>query len=133
MSRVRITTSGRRRLRRLSADMARAAGRAVQAGADDVRETAREQLGEPGGGRPSAPGEPPHRQTGQLRDSVFARATRDGLGAEIGTDLDYGAYLEFGTQAMPARPWLLPAFEAAKPRITARIASAVRDAMKRGT
>ena len=131
MSRVRITVAHRRRPG-LMASLDRAVARAVRAGAEDVRATARDLLNEPGGGRPSAPGAPPHRQTGQLHDSVFVRSAGDGLRAEVGTDLDHGAHLEFGTQAMPARPWLLPAFEVAKPRIKARIARAVRDALRRG-
>ena len=125
MSRVRIA-------RRLVADVERAAARAVRAGAKDLRDTARALLDEPGVGRPSAPGTPPHRQTGGLRDSVVVRTSADGLSAEVGTDLDHGAHLEFGTQDMPARPWLLPAFEIAKPRIRARIIRAVRDTLRRG-
>ncbi|MFQ5774191.1 MAG: HK97-gp10 family putative phage morphogenesis protein [Kiloniellaceae bacterium] len=135
--RVRIRVAGRNRLeaklRRVSAAVERAVAGAVQAGAADVREAARELLDQPRAGGPSAPGEPPRKQSGRLRDNIFVRSTDDGLGAEVGTDLDYGAHLEFGTQKMAARPWLLPAFEAAKPRIRARIAAAVREALNRAT
>lgn len=31
----------------------------------------------------------------------------------------WGAFLEFGTKRMPARPWMLPAFEQAKDRLGA--------------
>ena len=134
---VRTSILGRERLgaalRRTSGEVVGAAARAVRAGAEDLRDTARDVLDEPGGGRPSAPGEPPHRQTGQLRDSVFVRTSDDGLTAEVGTDLDHGAHLEFGTQDTPARPWLLPAFEIAKPRITKRIARALADVRNRGS
>lgn len=89
-------------------------------------------LDEPRAGASSLPGEPPRRDSGRLRDSLFVRTSRDGLSAQIGTDLDYGFHLEFGTQTMPPRPWLHPAIEIAKPRIKRRIAAAVRDSLAKG-
>jgi len=32
----------------------------------------------------------------------------------VGTNVQYGTMLEFGTSRMAARPWLLPSFEKAK-------------------
>ncbi len=104
--------------------------RAVAESAQDLRETARELVGKPGAGGASRPGEPPRLDSGRLRDSIFARVSADGLSAEVGTDLDYGAQLEFGTQRMAARPWLHPAFEASKDRIKARLRAAARDAFR---
>ena len=105
--------------------------RAVADSAAQLRETARDLLGKPGTDRPSRPGEPPRVDSGQLRDSIFARA--QGFTAEVGTDLAYGRHLEFGTARVAARPWLHPAFEASKARIKARLAKAARRALRGGT
>lgn len=53
---------------------------------------------------PSKPGEPPHVQTGRLRASISHEVT--GVTARVGTNLEYGRYLELGTRKMAARPWL---------------------------
>ncbi len=61
----------------------------------------------------SAPGEPPARQLGDLVKSVKVAIEVDKghvIGA-VGTDLDKGAMLEFGTSKMEPRPWLRPSFE----------------------
>lgn len=57
---------------------------------------------------PSAPGEPPHKQTGRLLGSV-AWEIISNLVARVGTNINnppYPRYLEFGTRKMAARPWL---------------------------
>lgn len=56
------------------------------------------------GSNPSAPGEPPHKQTGHLRRGVTYEVV--GLVARVGTNIKYGLYLELGTRFMKARPWL---------------------------
>ena len=60
------------------------------------------------GHHPSQPGEAPAPDTGTLMRSIThsVEATRDGAFANVGTDLDYGKYLEYGTSKMRARPWL---------------------------
>lgn len=59
--------------------------------------------------RASAPGQPPATDTGALASSV---ARVDGrLEAAVGTGLEYGKHLEFGTETIEARPWLIPALE----------------------
>lgn len=80
--------------------------------------------------------------TGILRNSIIVELTPDGLQAEIGTPLNYGPYIEFGTRphfppidalehwakahgipaflvaraiskrGLPARPYLYPAYDA---------------------
>ena len=60
----------------------------------------------------SSPGQYPASNTGRLVSSVEI----EGIGTNVvrvGTALTYGAYLEFGTSEMSARPWLTPSFEAA--------------------
>lgn len=45
--------------------------------------------------------------TGRLRSSVFARRG-DGY-VEVGSNVQYAAYVEFGTRYMAAQPYLRPA------------------------
>jgi len=131
---VRVTVSGVGRLAaqlgRLADQVELAVQAAVAEGADDLRREARALLNVPGGGAPSSPGEPPRRQTAQLRDSLRVEIAPDRLSATVGTDLDYGADLEFGTQDTAPRPWLQPAAQNAAPRIEARIEDAVREAIR---
>lgn len=77
----------------------------------------------------SAPGEPPKSDTGDLASRV--KMVVSGLRAEVGTGLDYGAHLEFGTSKMAARPWLFPALEAERQRFIARLQRFISDALKR--
>lgn len=61
----------------------------------------------------SAPGQYPATDTGRLVSSV--RMLPDGETAYVvGTNVQYGPMLEFGTSKMAARPWLLPSFERAR-------------------
>jgi HK97 gp10 family phage protein len=69
----------------------------------------------------SAPGEPPATDTGTLVRSVRwveAPAAREW---RVGTAVQYGAYLEFGTSRMEARPWLFPAVQEAIPVLRKRL------------
>lgn len=55
----------------------------------------------------SAPGEPPFKQTGRLRASVTHEVDERELKARIGTNVEYGKYLELGTNRwLKPRPWL---------------------------
>jgi len=63
----------------------------------------------------SAPGAYPATDTGRLASSVrMILPTASSMAGEVGTAVKYGAWLEFGTSRMAARPWLLPSFERAK-------------------
>lgn len=127
------------RLRRIAEDLRTELKEAVAAGAGVVRDTAVGSMGTPKSGRlvmrgaalhrASAAGEPPAVETGRLQASVRAQVDLDGLGAEVGTALDYGALLEFGTRKIAARPWLFPAFERRRKEIRARIEAAVEKAL----
>lgn len=57
----------------------------------------------------SAPGEAPATDTGALASSI--QRIDSGTRAAVGTALEYGPHLEFGTTNMEARPWLFPALE----------------------
>ena len=67
------------------------------------------------GAFPSQPGEPPHKQTGRLRGSVFYEVVD--LAARVGTNLRYGRWLELGTSKMAARPWLRRSLAECRARI----------------
>jgi len=53
--------------------------------------------------------------TSNLRASITVTPLLDGDEpvVQVGTNVEYGAYLEFGTRYMPAYPWLEPALSAA--------------------
>lgn len=54
----------------------------------------------------SSPGSPPHKDTGDLHESITHEVDAGQMAVRIGTDLPYGLYLEVGTSKMAARPWL---------------------------
>lgn len=64
----------------------------------------------------SVPGDGPAVRTGRLRGSITWRLGQDELGlyADIGTNVEYGPYVELGTSRMAARPFLVPALPAAR-------------------
>lgn len=62
-----------------------------------------------GNGFPSDPGQPPHKQTGNLLDSIgilkFALVA-NGAEIQVGAQAGYSAFLEYGTRKMMARPFM---------------------------
>lgn len=82
----------------------------------------------------SAPGEPPKTDTGTLVSNIFSvfPLQDKGLVAVVGTNLEYGKHLEFGTIAMRgSRPWLRPAFKKNAEKIIELIRKRVRAAIKK--
>lgn len=65
---------------------------------------------------PSVPGSGPAVRTGRLRSSISWRVLADGEGlyAEVGSAVEYAAFVELGTERMAPRPYLVPALEAAR-------------------
>ena len=61
---------------------------------------------------PSRPGHPPRIDTGVLVKSIMSETHRsqNSIETRVGTNIDYGLYLELGTEKMAPRPWLRPAF-----------------------
>jgi HK97 gp10 family phage protein len=102
-----------RRLQRLlSAEVIRAAGAAVYESADAIRAEAFRSISAgsvSGAGHvPSRPGEPPNRDTGELQSKIKNVETGP-LTAEVRSEAEYAAALEFGTSRMAARPYMRPA------------------------
>lgn len=73
----------------------------------------------------SLPGNPPRTDTGQLVSSIQYWTSDDGLSIAVGTTLDYGKYLEYGTRDMAARPFMTPAVDMCRDDIIENITAAV--------
>ncbi len=87
-------------------------GRTLYAAADLIRADAHKSIsaGSVSGKRhqPSKAGEPPHRDTGHLQAHLIAVLVNPGE-AQVRSEADYAAALEFGTSRMSARPYMRPA------------------------
>ena len=64
--------------------------------------------------------EHPQVKTGRLRASITSQVTESGneIVGEIGSNVIYSKMLEFGTSRMPPYPFLFPAVEMSKDKIT---------------
>ncbi len=82
----------------------------------------------------SHPGDPPNTDTGRLVQSIKIETSEKGLVGRVGTNLKYGAMLEFGTKVMAPRPWLSRAVADTKKQIgdifKATISSLIKDVTK---
>ena len=54
--------------------------------------------------------------TGRLRASITSEVS--GLEGKVGTNVEYAGFVEYGTSKMPAKPYLFPALEKSKSKIT---------------
>ncbi len=67
--------------------------------------------------------------TGNLRRSIHTGNQQSGgttASVEVGTDVEYAGYVEFGTRFMPAQPYLRPALESQRPDALREAADALR-------
>jgi HK97 gp10 family phage protein len=101
------------RLARLSGSEVTAVARKVlYVGADMIRAEAFQSISRGSvsgkGHVPSAPGEPPNRDTGVLQAHIESKLTGP-LTAEVSSNAPYAAALELGTSKMAARPYMRPA------------------------
>lgn len=124
-----------RRLKRLSGpEVVKLAGAIAFEGADTVKAHASHLIsrGSVSGKNhtPSKPGEPPNRDTGHLQSRITTRQTGP-LTAEVRSDAEYAAALEFGTSRMSARPYMRPARDAKKKQIQKRFAEQMGKLVKR--
>ena len=58
------------------------------------------------GKTPSAPGQYPSMVTSNLRGKIEWEAMRQRLAVRVGTNVEYGKFLELGTRKMRKRPWM---------------------------
>lgn len=70
--------------------------------------------------------------TGRLRNSITHAMDGDELGAQIGTNVEYAASVEFGSSRSRAQPYLVPALEQERGPFQARVAQALRDSGRAG-
>lgn len=82
--------------------------------------------------RASAAGEAPASDTGYLVSNINLVMDGDGLGCTVDSRADYSSHLEFGTSQMSARPFLQPALEANKQKISYQVWKATKEALKKG-
>lgn len=76
----------------------------------------------------SLAGEPPRKDSGLLRDSLFYSVISSGTTARFTVGIKgraalYAKYLEYGSSTMAARPFLLPALQKQKQLLTAEMRS----------
>ena len=69
---------------------------------------------------PSRPGEPPKKLAGELRKGILKDMDLLKPEARVGTNVEYGKWLEMGTRNMAPRPWLSAALRKAAPRLMRR-------------
>lgn len=79
----------------------------------------------------SSPGSPPNTDTGRLASSIAVEVQRDDV--YVGSGVEYAPHLEFGTVNMPqGRPFMNPALEQNRRRISKLISDAVKKTTDRG-
>lgn len=78
--------------------------------------------------RASAPGEAPATDTGRLANSI--QADIQGKQATVFTNLEYAPWLEFGTQKIEPRPFMVPSMEKERPKFEQRLNRIVDAAAK---
>ena len=79
----------------------------------------------------AAPNQAPNTDTGKLVNSIAVEMNWKDASAEVGSNLDYSAFLEFGTTQMEPRPWLGPAVDAKRDNMNKNIAKAANNAIKK--
>lgn len=110
-----------KRLRGMSGSgVVKTAGHVVFVGSDMIRAEAFRSISAGSvsgkGHVPSAPGEPPNRDTGVLQGGLENNQTGP-ISAEVRSTAAYAAPLEFGSSKMAARPYMRPARDKEAPRI----------------
>lgn len=88
----------------------------------------RSKSGRTWGKNPSLPGEPPKKITGELQRSIawVTETDTSSVALFVGTNLDYGRFLEQGTSKMAPRPYLRATLLERLERINDGVVKAVR-------
>lgn len=108
--------------------------RIINAGANNVRNTAIKSINQRSGGTTyvkynprrthtaSKAGDPPNTDTGYLANNIYVVIDGDKMGASVESRADYSDALEFGTSKMQARPFMQPALEEERPKVRSMFA-----------
>lgn len=83
------------------------------------------------GHQPSAPGEPPNRDTGLLDNSIETVQTGP-LTVEVSSNAPYSSALEYGTSKMAERPFMRPALQKERQAVQQLIKQAVAKVARGG-
>jgi phage gpG-like protein len=129
----RAVSQGAHLIERKAKELLSISGAGAQSRDSKGRFTARQ-------GSPSAPGDPPHLQSGNLRRSITVDGPNEamfrgypGWQAEIGPTAIYGRIQELGGitwhAILPARPYMTPAYDDVKPLLRPIFVRAWRDAL----
>lgn len=133
---AKITGAGKHlnRLKKMTTGMRREAGKLVLTLADMHAKEASNLIttGSVGGKNhvPSAPGEPPNANTGELHTSIHAERTGP-LTAVSVADAPHATPLEFGTSKMQERPFMRPAAKTVRKDVD-KLAKAAVDRIVKG-
>lgn len=55
--------------------------------------------------------------TGNLKNSIISSIEAGGDRGVVSTNVEYAAYVEFGTRFLPAQPYMLPAYNRVVPKV----------------
>ncbi|MBV2144234.1 hypothetical protein KUG47_12090 [Falsochrobactrum sp. TDYN1] len=82
---------------------------------------------------PSTPGQPPNADTHHLDTNIETTVhAHNPPTVHITSHADYSAALEFGTSKMAERPFMRPATEKNRKKVSSKVADAVRVTIRRG-
>ncbi len=76
---------------------------------------------------PSAPGDPPGVDSGNLKNGIIAEPGEEPNTWVVHDQVEYGVHLEYGTEKMAARPWLLPAVEQVAANAPEKLIKVIQD------
>lgn len=135
MSRVTGVNEIQLALNKFAFDLDKAVDQAVRATAFAVEKTAVKSINEESVGRTyrrgnithvaSKEGDAPNTDSGRLAGSISVKHIIGAKKAYVYTPLDYGEWLEFGTERIEPRPWLEPARDEEQKGYSKRLESAI--------
>lgn len=82
---------------------------------------------------PSLPGQPPNQDTGHLDTNIETTVeAQNPPTVHVTSHAQYSAALEYGTSKMAERPFMRPATEKNRKKVSSKVAEAVRVTIRRG-